>query len=558
MKKKILLPIILTAFIISGCNKTDTSVSSAQPSSQDIPGSQQPSSAAPSSEASRASSQAPSSAPASSSSAKSSSAASSSSAKSSSAPSSSSAKPSSSSQAPSSSSAQPSSSTTPSSSQAPQYLKKDITVQLDSFFKTPEEGQTLEPYDMAFVYDDEYFLNDANVYDKGLSMLSLGATMSLAAEDRGDKFYSDIAFKDVYKNDFDKEPTKDTIGYFMAHKVIGDNEVVAVSLRGYNYGLEWSNNLLFGEEGNHYGFDLRAQDVFTKLQSYITEKTDRNKTLKLWINGYSRGGSIANVLASHILSSDEFIIDPANMYVYTYEAPRCLSEENAIRYENVHNIINKADLIANVIPEQYELYRCGIDYEIYAPNASTLMKAFDEEIEMPEFALPENSDVPATNDEEFCNYVLGTVYNCTTTDDETKLATTRKQYFDNYQEGLSGAVSYLFALSTETRNQALADLQAMGFMAIVVISDDTGVALANFLKTYLDQDHVPYVEEQLVSECAVLSKACMSVFASLLLLFISPDDYKTPIMREVSFHYPETIYVLLDNAHNSEVAVVIG
>lgn len=547
MKKHILLPILLSALVITGCGGTKSSEVIPGGNVSSAPASQEPSSAAPSSESSRTQS----SSSASSSAKSSSSSQAVSSAKSSSAPASSS-------QAPSSSSQTPSSSATPSSSQAPSYLKKDITVKLDSFFKTPEEGQTIEPYDMAFKYDDEYFLNDAKEYDQGLSMLSLGATMALATEARGDAFFNDIQFKDVYKNDYDKEPTQDTIGYFMAHRVIDNNEVVTVSLRGYDYGLEWSNNLLLGEEGNHYGFDLRAQEVFVKLQSYIANKIDDSKTLKLWINGYSRGGSIANVLASYILESDEFIIDPTNVFVYTYEAPACLSEEHAIRYQNVHNIINKADIVANVIPEQYGLYRCGVDYEIYDENASSLMSAFDEEIIMPEFLLPEGGETEAKNDKEFCDYLLNSVYNCTITDDETKLATTRKQYVENYQEGLSGAVGYLFALSAETRSKALADLQALGFWTLMsVMFDDTGVGLANFLKTYLDQDNVIYDDDALVAECAILVKGIGSVFATLLSLFISQDDYKTPIMRLVSFHYSETVYVLLDHSHN-DVAVVVG
>ena len=159
MKNKKLLPIlfILSAFTISGCG-------SSKPSSSPVPSSEP----TPSSEPASSSSEESKPASSSSSSAKSSS-------------SSSSAKPSSSSSQPSSSSSSSSSSSRPES----QYFVKDITVQLDPGIKKAEEGQTLEPYNLSFTFDDELFLGDPKEYNNDLSMLSLGASLATMNKTKG-------------------------------------------------------------------------------------------------------------------------------------------------------------------------------------------------------------------------------------------------------------------------------------------------------------------------------------------------------------------------------------
>ena len=510
MKNKKFLPIILiiSAFTISGCG-------SSKPSFSPISSSEEPPASEPSSSSSEES------------------------------------KPSSS----SSSSAKPSSSSSSSSSSSrpeSQYFVKDITVQLDPGIKKAEEGQTLEPYNLSFTFDDELFLGNPKEYNNDLSMLSFGASLATMNKTKGTAFFTEAGFEDITPHDYDSDPTKDTIGYFMAHKTIGDYELVTVSFRGFDYGMEWANNFTIGKTGDHEGFAARGAETYEALKTYLNTYA-KDKSLKVWINGYSRAGALSNMLSSLILRNNELAITQENLFVYTFEAPASLIETNAIAYPNVHNVINDADLITYIPPEQYELYRCGVDYQIYDPNVATLMNQFDEGMNFPEF---QEMDENTTNDAQYRDFLLKTVFEHEITDeeDEKRYANNREQYVNNYQTGLSNGIGYIFALTSSTRSKLLADLKDLGLGALSIINDETGAKMAEFLKPYLVKDNVPFTEEGLIADCAVLVKGIGNLFQAILLSYAFGGAPANDLSRLLDMHYPETTYVLLKNAHSKAQA----
>lgn len=448
--------------------------------------------------------------------------------------------------------AQPHSSSSSGSDSSPvepakqRHLKRYVTIKLDASLR---EVNTGDPYKLSFLYDDEYFLTSAKTYNEDLSMLSFGVSVATATDRRGATFFTDTKFNDIVIHDYDKEPTRDTMGYFMAHKTIDDYELVTVAFRGFNYGLEWANNFQIGKTGNHAGFDARGVEAYEALQEYIA-KYAKDKPLKLWINGYSRAGAVSNVLSSYILKDNKINVTQENMFVYTYEAPASLSLENAVAYENVHNIINEADLVASIPPEAYGLKRCGVDYQIYDANVATIIKQFDEKVVFPEFnAITDIADEPLDTDQKVLDFVLSTVFEKEEGASADIYANTREQYVDNYQTGLSSCIGYIFGLKESTRSALLNDLKNLGFGAISIIGDDTGAELMNFMKPYLDKDKVSYDETQLQSDCAVFVKGVGNLFMQLLLMYLL-DSYSPSITRLINMHYPETTYVLLKNAHN--------
>ena len=547
MKFKHNIPILLmiAAFIIGGCS-SPASNDSSKPSSES-------SSSEPSSESSSSSSSSESSASSSTSSSASSEKGSESSSSSSRSESSSSASSSESSSSASSSESSNSSSSSDSSSSLPPeptYLEKDVVVEMDPGLKTSENPV---PYEITLKYSDTYFLNSAKEYDEDLSMLSFGASIATATKTRGEAFFTDSGFNDITSHDYDKEPTKDTIGYFLAHKSIDDFELVAVSFRGFGYGLEWANNFAIGKTGNHEGFYARGIETFRDLLIYIKQYCS-NKDLKIWINGYSRAGALSNVLASILLNpslSSSPKINQDDLYVYTFEAPASIDEASALAYENVHNINNEVDLITFIPPQTYGLKRCGVDYPIYDADVSTLIKEFDEEIIIPEFVPVEDlTEEPLDSDAKVRDFIINTVFDKKEDEytDPSVYANTREQYVDNYQEGLSIALGYVFALKEATRASLLADLTALGLGALSIIGDETGVELMNFFKPYLERDGIIYNEEELLSACAILIKGVQNLFLAILLMYVG-DQTKGSITRLIDMHYPETTYVLLKNAH---------
>ena len=425
----------------------------------------------------------------------------------------------------------------------PTYLKKTVTVKMEALLKGSDT-----PYNIEFEYDDELFLKDAENYDKELSLLSLGAAVSATYEDWAKDFLRDCEFSDALSHEMDIEPTEETLGYTLGHKSIDDSELFAVMIRGHEYKREWANNFIIGAEGDHAGWLAKATDLYTVLSNYVNQYKGE-KTVKLWVVGYSRAGAISNLLSSLIFRGNGLSVTGKNMFVYTFEAPAPLIEEHALEYKNVHNIVNSADIVAYIPPTQYGLYRAGVDFEIYDANFGTYVTQFDSAITVPAWTYCDPSDFGGqtiTNDKELTQYLINDIFE--NKNDDNISAHTRALYVQNYQSGLSYSIGLLLGMSGATRSQLLADLQSNPFN-MLYFYDTTGVSAANFLKTYLDRDNISYDNDQLVSACATLSNAVQNLFNVVLSVYINPN-YSANMTRILDMHYPEVTYCLLQNAHS--------
>ena len=210
-----------------------------------------------------------------------------------------------------------------------------------------------------FYYSDEYFNVPSTEQNQHLLTMSLAlafASMEIEGSSYIKKLYNDIGFSDIQVFDMDTTPTRETIGTAIAHKRIGDSELVAVSVRGNKYGAEWAANLTAGESGNIAGFDTPAQTVIDRLKEYISANKLTN--VKLWIAGYSRAGSVADLAGVYVNENlSEFNTTLDNVFVYTFEAPRCSVSDKV--YDNIYCVKNKNDVITYVYPESWGLYTNG-------------------------------------------------------------------------------------------------------------------------------------------------------------------------------------------------------
>ena len=220
-----------------------------------------------------------------------------------------------------------------SSSNPPAPFECDVSVHMSGMVN-PEKSSS--GYNITVKYKESSFNGAATTYSDDLKMLSFASSLVTESKEAAQTFFTTLGYERVADGGYDAV-TENSIGYYIAHKSIGDSEMLAVSIRGFNYGKEWANNFKLGAEGNHAGFEARANDIYNVLKPSFT--TYSGKTIKLWISGYSRGGAISNVLASKLLTSKEITIKKENLFVYTFEAPACLSEANAVAYENVFNFI---------------------------------------------------------------------------------------------------------------------------------------------------------------------------------------------------------------------------
>lgn len=401
-------------------------------------------------------------------------------------------------------------------------------------------------YNIRLTYSDNYFLTDPDTYDKDLSLLSYGASVVTGSKEDVDLFFTPIKFDNVVYHDYYVVPTAETVGHTFAHKEINGYHVIAIVVRGFEYGMEWANNFEIGYSGNHEGFNKSANTIYSHLKDYLSDKSFTSN-LKLWLTGYSRGGAIANVLADTIIRNDELDLYNDKLYAYTFEAPRGLDASTLQAYPFVHNIINNNDVVANIPPASYGLGRCGVDYPIYDENVSMLMSDYDDGAVIAEYT-PVTIDGTTYNTEtELVAHLLDHIFNNQSASAAEYTANNRAEYVDRYQDGLSHLIGYVFALKEETRQSLITDLKNASFFDILGYLS-SGESLATFLETYLDRDNISYNHELLASDCQVALNAISYLFNELFTLYLN-SSYKPILMRLLAMHYPEVTYVLLQSAH---------
>ncbi len=400
-----------------------------------------------------------------------------------------------------------------------------------------------QDYNIHLRFDDEFFKEDAREFDKELALLSLGSTFTTCSSIFIGQFYDRLGFDTVNYFNYSVTPTENTIGYSIAHKKIGESDLLAIAVRGFNYGKEWSNNFLMGETGNHEGFQSRSDEIYASLKATI--ETNNYQNLKLWITGYSRGGGVSNVLSRQILIEEEIDIEQEDMFVYTFEAPRGLTEENAIAYENVHNLINNADIVTYIAPQEYGLYRCGIDHQIYSArnNLGRLLYDLDKDINLPTFTP--TSDY--ANEQECIQWMISSLtreMDTSDPDNAAETAHTRQDFVNNYQDGVRYMIGLFFSLSSSTTNKLMKKLENSTLTEKAALLSTDGIY--NFVKPVLDEDHVPYVDEELHTNCNVMTKF-LQHNASILLSVMMSDAGMESLKHIIYMHMPEAEYVLLKN-----------
>ena len=361
----------------------------------------------------------------------------------------------------------------------------------------------------------------------------MGASLAETDSKSSSAFYQRIGLSNAIIHHL-PDPTEDTIGYSFAMKRYEDYDLIAMNFRGFNYGMEWANNLDMGETGNHNGFEARAQEAFTDLLFECRATQPAPEKVKVWLTGYSRGGALANMVAQKMLSMENSPVAQDDLFVYTFEAPQGLTEANAVSYPNVFNIVNSADIVTYVAPQEYGLYRCGNDVQINTSdtNVDRLIHDFDKDITLPSLT----TGVGYQNEQEFIEYVFNEITREGKPSDAS--AVTRGEFVDNYQDGLKYFIGTYFSLDSSTTEKIKTNISSMDMTQMSALMGEDG--LYNFIKPIFDEDNVNYDDDALHSSCNVMSKFMQNNFAVIFSFFTT-----TNFTRILSMHSPEITYVLL-------------
>ena len=406
----------------------------------------------------------------------------------------------------------------------------------------PYLNSEAKDYKLRFHFGTELFEEDAKTFNKDLALLSFASCLTNYKQEEASKFFHRINVDTSLKY-YLPEATEDTYGYTMAYKRYENYDLIAMSFRGFDYGAEWSNNLELGKTGNHNGFEARATEALTQLLFECHSFTPAPERIKIWLTGYSRGGALANMVAQKMMTLEHPVVSQEDMFVYTFEAPQGLDENNSGDYENIHNLVNSADLVTYVAPQEYGLYRCGNDIQLKneETNVDRLINEFDKDVTLPAFT----AEGEITTEEAYIQSLINKITSVGSKDTDA-LSSTRAEFADNYQPGLKYFIGLYFSLSSETSNKIKTRFDELDFMGKAAIMADGGIY--NFLKPILDEDNVTYNDESLQTSCATLQKFLVNN-PTILTSFMSNSN----LTRIISMHSPEVTYVLLKNLEYSDL-----
>ena len=245
-----------------------------------------------------------------------------------------------------------------------------------TFTMTTFDG--FDPGEQTYYYSDSYFTasgKESNVHLRTMSaalVFPVRGSSDTPAESFG-AILNEIGFQDI--TTYDLEHTSlDTMGMILAHKSVHGKEVVSVVLRGDKYEHEMAANMIAGTEGDIQAFADAEALVESRVSAYLAEHGITSA--KYWVTSYSRSGAVANLFGRELNKTPErFYTSADDIYVYTFETAKGSADDTV--YENIHQIIDRHDLITYVYPGDWGLYNNGVTEYIGTTDDTIMLKKFD-------------------------------------------------------------------------------------------------------------------------------------------------------------------------------------
>ena len=299
-----------------------------------------------------------------------------------------------------------------------------------------------------FYYSDNYFIESGKNYNEHLVGMSLSLSLS-TFEIRGSSYskelLEELGFKDFKPYDMNEKPTLDTIGMIIAHKKLNNYNLIAVAIRGEKYDSEWGNNFIVGKEGNAKGFDDSSVKIINRIKTYIKDNKLENN--KIWIVGYSRAGTIADLAGVYINDNlYDFKTTDEDLYIYTFETPASSIDKKI--YDNIYTVRNKNDIIPMVYPEEWGFHINGKVINIGESYNLTTYIGLEEQVEYNSIEMQEFY-------RQFFSWLTSRL--------------DRKTYSETLDEPISELLSIYFSKSNEDREK----------LKVFILEDIKGQILEN-------------------------------------------------------------------------------
>ena len=259
------------------------------------------------------------------------------------------------------------------------------------------------------LWSDDWFFQDPTEYNHDLAhtaaVLSIVANAESSYYQQGSKSpaYAEDAFTKLgfehistssyrYRSEIIDEVMgaldgTDVVAYTLATKRImssstGEEKLLTVVVIRGSYGSEWLSNIkieesddTIGASDDHLGFTLAAREIVEDLERR-SDADDSGMERSYLFCGHSRGGAVANLLASYADgASDEYdaIASASDVRAYTFATPNCTSSDDARddAYSNIFNIINPSDLIPQLPLSSWGYSRYGRDVVLPVDDSDT-------------------------------------------------------------------------------------------------------------------------------------------------------------------------------------------
>lgn len=110
------------------------------------------------------------------------------------------------------------------------------------------------------------------------------------------------------------------------------------------------------------------------IKSHNLSDQFNNGKITFWIVGHSRAGATSMLAAKYL--TDKYAKLGNSVRAYTFEAPLAGVQENIVRepytyngkYCNIHNVINKEDIVPRVAPAELGFIRYGTAHYVPGTN----------------------------------------------------------------------------------------------------------------------------------------------------------------------------------------------
>ena len=320
------------------------------------------------------------------------------------------------------------------------YRGGTFGVSLDYWALFAEDGRDVSS---DVLWSDDWFFQDPTEYNHDLAhtaaVLSIVANAESSYYQHGSKSpaYAEDAFTKLgfehistssyrYRSEIIDEVMgaldgTDVVAYTLATKRIrssqtGQEKLLTVVVVRGSYGSEWLSNVKIEENDDtvdasddHLGFTLAAREIVEDLERRTDESDDGLERSYLFC-GHSRGGSVANLLASYADGAGgeyDAIASASDVRAYTFATPNCTSSDDARddAYSNIFNIINPSDMIPKLPLSAWGYSRYGKDIVLPIEGSDAYDTSIDKMIDAYEKTMGTEYPDVSDNEKTVLNFV---------------------------------------------------------------------------------------------------------------------------------------------------------